>query len=44
MKLGDEHLNVAALKIFGENGAKVILTFIVVSVTGTLNGFILGFI
>lgn len=44
MRLGDEHVNVAALKIFGENGAKVILTFIVVSVTGTLNGFILGFI
>lgn len=44
MRLGDEHLNVAALKIFGKNGAKVILTFIVVSVTGTLNGFILGFI
>lgn len=44
MRLGDEHVNSAALKIFGENGAKVILTFIVISVTGTLNGFILGFI
>lgn len=44
MALGDEHVNIAALKLFGKNGAKLILIFIVVSVTGTLNGFILGFI
>lgn len=44
IKLGDEHVNVAAVKLFGESGAKVILIFVIVSVLGTLNGFILGFI
>ena len=44
IKLGDEHVNVAAVKLFGESGAKVILIFVIISVLGTLNGFILGFI
>lgn len=44
MKQGDNHVNIAAMKIFGANGAKVVLTFIVISVMGTLNGFVLGFI
>lgn len=44
IQLGDEHVNMAAIKLFGEMGAKVILVFVIVSVLGTLNGFILGFI
>lgn len=44
IQLGDEHVNVAAIKLFGELGAKVVLIFVVISVLGTLNGFILGFI
>ncbi|MCJ7855281.1 APC family permease [Lachnospiraceae bacterium NSJ-143] len=44
LTLGDAHVNVAAQKIFGDIGAKIILVFIVVSVLGTVNGFVLGFI
>lgn len=44
MRLGDKHVNVAAMKLFGENGAKIVLIFVIISVMGTLNGFILGFI
>lgn len=44
IELGDKHVNVAAMKLFGEMGAKVLLIFVIVSVLGTLNGFILGFI
>lgn len=44
IQLGDKHVNVAAIKLFGEMGAKIILIFVVISVLGTLNGFILGFI
>lgn len=44
IKMGDQHVNVAAIRLFGENGAKLILIFVIVSVLGTLNGFILGFI
>ncbi len=44
VELGDQHVNIAAIKLFGENGAKLILIFVIVSVLGTLNGFILGFI
>ncbi|WP_300392499.1 APC family permease [Fusobacterium sp.] len=44
IELGDQHVNVAAIKLFGEMGAKVILIFVIISVLGTLNGFILGFI
>ncbi|OON99939.1 MAG: amino acid permease [Epulopiscium sp. Nele67-Bin004] len=42
MALGDEHVNVAAISLFGESGAKVILTFVVISVLGTVNGLVLG--
>lgn len=44
MEMGDAHVNAAALKLFGESGAKIILIFVIISVLGTLNGFILGFI
>lgn len=40
--LGDEHVNLAATMLFGHSGAKVILTFVVISVLGTVNGLILG--
>lgn len=40
--LGDEHVNVAANMLFGSSGAKIILTFVVISVLGTVNGLILG--
>ena len=44
IEMGDQHVNAAALKLFGEMGAKIILIFVIISVLGTLNGFILGFI
>ena len=44
MEVGDKHVNMAAIKLFGESGAKIILIFVIISVLGTLNGFILGFI
>ena len=42
--VGDEHVNLAAQKVFGDYGAKIIVTFIVISVLGGLNGLVLGFI
>ncbi|MBS4959674.1 MAG: APC family permease [Clostridiales bacterium] len=42
--LGDAHVNIAAQKLFGDAGAKIILIFIIISVLGTVNGFVLGFI
>lgn len=44
MNLGDAHVNEAAIRLFGEMGAKLILTFIVISVLGTVNGLIIGII
>lgn len=44
VELGDAHVNVAAQKIFGDMGAKIILIFVIVSVLGTVNGYTLGFI
>lgn len=44
MKLGDEHVNLVATKLFGSYGGKLILTFVVISILGTLNGLIIGFI
>ena len=44
MELGDEHVNVAAQMILGDTGAKIILIFVIVSVLGTVNGYVLGFI
>lgn len=42
--MGDEHLNFAANLIFGQNGAKIIMLFVLISVLGTLNGLIIGMI
>lgn len=44
LELGDESAYKAANMIFGDLGAKVILTFVVISVIGTVNGITLGFI
>ncbi len=44
MNMGDAHVNEAALRLFGNMGAKLILTFIVISVLGTVNGVIIGMI
>ncbi|WP_249028637.1 APC family permease [Tannockella kyphosi] len=40
--LGDSHVDVACNMLFGANGAKIMLVFIVISVLGTVNGLILG--
>jgi APA family basic amino acid/polyamine antiporter len=44
MKMGDAHVNEAAIRIFGSMGAKAILTFVVISVLGTVNGVVIGMI
>lgn len=44
LTLGDGHVTVAAEKIFGGIGSKIILIFIIISVLGTVNGFVLGYI
>lgn len=42
MSLGDAHVDFAANQLFGPFGAKLILIFVVISVTGTVNGLIIG--
>lgn len=42
MTLGDGHVDVAANMLFGPWGAKIILTFVVISILGTVNGLIMG--
>lgn len=42
--LGDEHVYLAANKILGNMGAKILIIFIIISVLGTLNGLVIGFI
>ncbi len=44
MEQGDGSAFLAATKLFGDMGAKVILIFVVISVLGTVNGLTLGFI
>lgn len=44
MALGDAHVDVAANGIFGPLGGNIIITFVVISIVGTLNGLILGYI
>lgn len=44
LELGDASAFTAANLIFGQVGGKVILTFVVISVLGTVNGITLGFI
>ena len=42
MALGDGHVDLAANMLFGSWGAKIILTFVVISILGTVNGLIMG--
>lgn len=44
ISMGDAHVNQAAINIFGDMGAKLILTFVVISVLGTVNGLVIGHI
>jgi APA family basic amino acid/polyamine antiporter len=44
MQQGDSSVFTAANLLFGNVGAKIILIFVVVSVLGTVNGLVLGFI
>lgn len=44
MELKDAHVALAATNLFGNFGAKAIIVFITISVMGTVNGLILGFI
>jgi APA family basic amino acid/polyamine antiporter len=44
LELGDEAVSVFAQQIFGPIGFNVVLTAVVISVLGTLNGLILGYI
>ena len=41
---GDESTFIAATNLFGDLGAKIILIFVIISVLGTVNGLVLGFI
>lgn len=42
IELGDSHVQYAAINLLGNSGANIIITFVVISVLGTLNGVILG--
>ncbi|MCL2866020.1 MAG: APC family permease [Lachnospiraceae bacterium] len=44
MELGDDSVYRAATELFGAVGARIALTFIVISVMGTVNGIILGYV
>lgn len=44
MELGNSSVNKAAEILFGPIGAKVMIIFVIISVLGTCNGLILGFI
>ncbi|MDO5567524.1 MAG: amino acid permease, partial [Planctomycetia bacterium] len=44
MAQGNDSVFLAATQIFGHIGGKLILIFVIISVLGTLNGLILGFI
>ncbi len=44
MELEDAHVALAASQLFGDFGAKAIIIFVTISVMGTVNGLVLGFI
>ncbi|MGL5087380.1 MAG: APC family permease, partial [Clostridium sp.] len=44
MSLGDAHVDLVANNLFGPFGAKIILTFVVISILGTVNGITMGHI
>jgi len=44
MALGDSHVDLIATNLLGSVGAKLILIFVIISVMGTVNGLVLGYI
>jgi len=44
MELGDKHVSLIATNLFGNIGSKIIIIFVIISVMGTVNGLVLGFI
>lgn len=42
--LGDNHINAVAGKFLGPTGAKAILIFVIISVMGSVNGLVLGYV
>ncbi len=42
MALGDNHVQLASVQLFGENGSKFVLVAIIISVLGTVNGLTLA--
>ena len=44
MSLGDAHVTAAAASLFGNTFAKAITVFVVISVMGTVNGLVMGYI
>lgn len=44
MEMGDPHVYEAATQLLGGLGAKAILIFVIISVMGTVNGLVLGYI
>lgn len=44
LKLGNDSAFAASSILFGEAGAKLVLVFVVISILGTVNGLVLGFI
>ena len=44
ISLGDAHVDLVANNLFGQFGSKIILTFVVISILGTVNGIIMGHI
>ena len=44
MRLGDAHVSVAASRLLGNTFSKAITIFVVISVMGTVNGLVMGYI
>lgn len=44
MEMGDPHVYEAATQLLGSVGAKAVLIFVIISVMGTVNGLVLGYI
>ena len=44
ISLGDAHVDLVANNLFGQFGSKIVLTFVVISILGTVNGIIMGHI
>lgn len=44
MELGDQHVSVAAMQLLGPTFSKLMTVFVIVSVMGTVNGLVTGFI